>query len=96
MKAETLAHAGEGVRAGIVEAAEKVRDFSDQVTDRWKNTREELERGARRIRAATKEELEEVRKRIRSHPLSLVTIVATGALVLGALGGWLVANSRRR
>jgi hypothetical protein len=95
MKTEAFTETGEQVRAGLSDLAESLRDFSGDLRDRLKDTREVLERRARKIRTAAEDGIEDARRTIKSHPLTFVAGVASGAFVLGALAGWAACRNRR-
>jgi len=95
MNSETLTNAEEQVRAGLSDFADKVKGFSDNVTERWRDVRADAGRRAKRIKIAAEEGIADTRHRIKSRPLSSVVIVASGAFLLGGLAGWILAKSRR-
>lgn len=92
MKPETFAQAREQVKTGL---SDVVRDFSDSVTNRWKETHDAAQRGAKKVKIATEEGVEGTREKIKSHPILFVTLAASGAFVLGCLAGWIAARDRR-
>jgi hypothetical protein len=95
MKTEAFTETGEQVRAGLADLAGSLKEFSGDLKDRWKDTREVVQRRARRIKTAAEDGLEDARRQIKSHPLTFVAAVAGGAFVAGALVGWAAARSRR-
>jgi ElaB/YqjD/DUF883 family membrane-anchored ribosome-binding protein len=95
MKTEPLAQAGEQVKDGLIELSDKVKEFSGNVNERWKDTRNDLQRRARKIKSVTEDGLEEARHRIKADPLKVVAAVASGAFLLGIVTGWAASKSRR-
>ena len=95
MNTETIANSGEQLREGLSEFAGKVKGFSDDVTDLWRNARADAGRNARKIKIAAEEGIAETRHRIRSRPISSVAIVASGAFVVGGLVGWIMTKNHR-
>jgi hypothetical protein len=95
MNTETIVNSGEQLREGLTEFADKVKGFSDDVTDLWRNARADAGRSARKIKIAAEEGIAETRHRIKSRPLSSVAIVASGAFLLGGLVGWIVTRNHR-
>ena len=95
MKTETLVNSGEQIRVGLSEFTDKVKGLSDDVTDLWQTARADAGRSARRAKIAAAERIAETRHRIKSHPLSSVAIVASGAFLLGGLLGLIVAKNHR-
>jgi hypothetical protein len=95
MKTEAFVETGEQVRAGLSDLAGSLKEFSGDLKDRWKDTREVVQRRARKIRTAAEDGMEEARRTIKSHPLTFVAAVASGAFVLGALMGWAASRNRR-
>lgn len=96
MRTDAFAETGEQVRAGLSDLAGSLREFSGDLKDRWKDTREVLERRARRIRTAAEDGMDDARRSIKSHPLTFVAGVASAAFVLGALAGWAASKNSRR
>lgn len=94
MKAETFTNAGEQVRANVAEIAEKARDISAKVKERFDETYEDIERGVRRAKGAAEDSLEEARQQIKSRPLTVVAAVAAGAFGLGVLAGLIVGRRK--
>lgn len=95
MKTATVLQAADQVKDGITELSERVKEISGNVTERWKDTREDLERSARKIRIATEDKIEEARFRIKANPLTVVGAVAGGAFLLGIVTGWAASKNRR-
>lgn len=95
MSTQTFTNAGEQVRAGLSEFADKLKDFSDTVTEQWQDVRADAGRRAKKIKIAAEEGIDQARHQIKSRPFSTVAVVATGAFVLGGLVGWIVAKPRR-
>jgi hypothetical protein len=93
MKTETLADTTKKVRTALSDI--KVRDFSDSVKERCKDTYEAAQRGVRRMRAATEKGIEETRHSFKSHPIRFITVIACAAFILGGATGWAVAKTRR-
>jgi hypothetical protein len=96
MKTEAFAETGEQVRAGLSDLAGSLKEFSGDLKERWKDTREVVQRRARRIKTAAEDGIEDARRQIKSHPLSFVAGVAAGAFLLGAVAGWAACRSTRR
>lgn len=95
MKAATVLAAADQVKDGIVELSDLVKDFSGDVNERWKDTRHDLHRRARKLRIATEDRLEDARHRVKANPLTVVTAVASGAFLLGVVTGWAAAKNHR-
>jgi hypothetical protein len=95
MNTETLTNSGEQLREGLSEFAGKVKGFSDDVTDLWRNARADAGRSARKIKIAAEEGIAETRHKIKSRPFSSVALVAFGACLLGGLVGWIAAKNHR-
>lgn len=91
MKTDILENAGEQ----LTDIADKARDISTRVKERWNDTYRDLERGARKARAAAEEGVDDARRRIKARPLATVAAVAGGAFAVGLLAGWIVGHRRR-
>lgn len=94
MNAETLVQAGEQVKAGITDFSDRVKDLSGNITERWNETRKDLERRARQIKGATEDGIDEARHRIKARPIAHVAGAAGGAFALGLLTGLLIGRRR--
>jgi ElaB/YqjD/DUF883 family membrane-anchored ribosome-binding protein len=95
MKADNLTRAGEQVKANVAEIAEKARDLTEKVKERWDDTYHDIERSVRRAKVAAEEGVDEVRHQIKARPLTSVASVAAGAFALGLLAGILVGRKSR-
>ena len=95
MKAESLSHAGEQIRANVADIADKARDITVKVKEQWDDRYRDLERSVKRARFATEERVQDVRRQIKSRPLTVVTSVAAGAFSLGLLTGLLLGRKTR-
>jgi ElaB/YqjD/DUF883 family membrane-anchored ribosome-binding protein len=95
MKTATVLQAADQVKDGIVEISERVKEFSENVTERWNDTRDDLQRRARKIKSATEDKMQEARYRIKANPLTVVAAVASGAFLLGVVTGWAASKNRR-
>jgi len=93
MNAHKFARATDHATAGLFEIASRLKDLSGTVTDQWKDTYRDAELGVRKLRIAGAEGLHHTRRRIRSHPLAAVGLVASAAFLLGGLAG---RKTRRR
>ena len=91
MKTEILEKTGNQL-ADIAEAA---KDISVKVKEGWKDTREDVERAARKAKAFTGEGVAGARRQIKAHPLASAAVVAGGAFALGLVTGWLIAQKRK-
>lgn len=87
MNADTLSRAKNQARDGVFDAADRLRDISETFTDRCLDGYRDAERSVRRLRIAAEERVDDTRKHIKAHPLVAVTLVASGAFVLGGLLG---------
>lgn len=94
MNADTLVQAGEQLKEGLSEFSGRVKDVSDDLSERWQETRKDLERRARHIKDATEDEIDEARHRIKARPLTYVASFASGAFALGVLTGWMIGRRR--
>jgi ElaB/YqjD/DUF883 family membrane-anchored ribosome-binding protein len=95
MKAATLTQAGEQVKDGLTDLSDRVKEFSGNINERWKDTRDDLQRRVRKIKTATEDRMEEARHRIKADPLKVVAAVASGAFLLGVITGWAASKARR-
>ena len=95
MKAATVLQAADQVKDGLNELSGRVKEFSGNVNERWKDTRHDLERRAKKIRIATEDNMEAARYRIKANPLKVVAAVASGAFLLGVVTGWAASRSQR-
>jgi len=95
MKAATVVQAADQVRDGLTELSDRVREFSGDISERWKDTRDDLQRQARKIKVATEDRVEEARAHIKAKPLTVVAAVASGAFLLGMVAGWAASRGRR-
>ena len=91
MKTDILESAG----GQVADIADKARDISTRVKDRWNETYRGAERAARRARLAAEEGVDDVRRGIKAHPIATVAAVAGGAFAVGLLAGWVAGRSRR-
>jgi ElaB/YqjD/DUF883 family membrane-anchored ribosome-binding protein len=91
MKTDLLEHAGDQ----LTEIAEKARDVSARVKDRWTDTYRDVERGVRRAKLATEEGVDDARRKIKERPIATVAAVAGGAFAVGLLAGWIAGRKRR-
>jgi ElaB/YqjD/DUF883 family membrane-anchored ribosome-binding protein len=91
MKTDILENAGDQ----LTDLAEKARDISSRVKDRWNDTYRDLERGVRKAKMAAEEGVDDARRRIKDRPIATVAAVAGGAFVVGLLAGWIVGSRRR-
>ncbi len=96
MNTETVSQLGEQARTGISEITGKVKDLSTTFKERGQNIYRNAERGARKAKIAAEEGIEEARRRIKSHPLTAVVAIASGAFIVGGLVGFVVAKTARR
>ena len=80
--------------SGLDDVAEKARNFSERVKDRWEDTRHDLNRGVHRAKEAVEDRIDDVRHEIKTHPFSAVMMTAAGAFLLGGLVGWLTGRRR--
>lgn len=94
MKAATVLQAADQVKDGLNELSGIVKEFSGNVSDRWNDTRHDLERRAKKIRIATEDQMEAARYRIKAHPLAVAAAIASGAFLLGVVTGWAASRSR--
>lgn len=91
MNAGTLKQA----RAAVPDIADKVRDISEAVSDRCKDTYREAERNVRKLRIAAEEGVHHTRKNIKSRPIAAVALAASSGFLLGGLVGRLTGRRRR-
>jgi len=90
MNASSLKHA----RDGVSDITDKVRDISEAVSDRCKDTYRDAELNVRKLRIAAEEGVHHTRKRIKSGPIAAVVVAASGGLLLGGLVGRLTGRRR--
>ncbi len=91
MKTDILEHAGDQ----LTEIAEKARDVSTRVKDRWTDTYRDVERGVRRAKLAAEEGVDDTRRKIKERPIATVAAVGGGAFAVGLLAGWIAGRKRR-
>jgi hypothetical protein len=96
MNTSTISGAREQAKVGTFEIAEKVRDFSDNVREGCKDAYRDAERGARRMKIAATDKIDEARQQIKSRPLTAIALVASGAFITGAIVGFFGARNARR
>ena len=95
MKTDSFTRAGEQIKTNVSELADKARDISVKVKEQWDDTYRDLERGARRVKFATEERMDDVRHQIKSRPFTVVGSVAAGAFSVGLLTGLLLGRKTR-
>lgn len=95
MKAASVLQAADQLKDGITDFSDRVKELSGTMGERWKDTREDFERSARKLRIATEDKLEEARFRIKANPLAVVSAIAGGAFLLGVVTGWAASKNRR-
>lgn len=95
MRTEALHRTGEQVRANLAEMADKARNITVKVKEQWDDTYHDLERGVRRAKLAAEERVDDVRRQIKSRPLTVVTSVAAGFFTVGLLTGLLLGRKMR-
>lgn len=95
IKAETLNRTGEQVRANLAEMADKARNITVRVREQWDDTYHDLERSVRRARYVAEERIDDVRRQIKSRPLTIAVSVAVGFFAMGLLTGLLLARESR-
>jgi len=91
MKTDILENAGDQLN----DIADKARDISSRVRNRWNDTYRDVERGVRRAKLAAEDGVDDARRRIKERPIATVAAVAGGAFVVGLLTGWIVGSRRR-
>jgi len=96
MKTETLNRTGEQVRANLAEMADKARNITVRVREQWDDTYRDLERSARRVRYAAEDRIEDLRRGIKSRPLTVVASVAAGSFAIGVLTGLLLGRKTQQ
>ena len=94
MNAHSLVDAKNRAKAGVSDISDKVRDISEAVSGRCKDTYHDAERNVRKLRIATEEGVDHTRKRIKSGPIAAVVVAASGGLLLGGLVGRLTGRRR--
>jgi ElaB/YqjD/DUF883 family membrane-anchored ribosome-binding protein len=92
MKTETLNRTAGQVRANLAEMADKARDITVRVRERWDDTYHDLERSVRRAQYAAEERIDDVRRGIKSRPLTVVVSVAAGFFAIGLVTGLLLGR----
>jgi ElaB/YqjD/DUF883 family membrane-anchored ribosome-binding protein len=96
MNAHKLARATQEATAGLSEITNRLRDLSEAVADRCKDTYHDAGRGVRKLRIAGEEGIHHTRRHIKHHPLAAVAVAASSAFLLGGLAGWMSGRGRRR
>ncbi len=96
MNTETLSELRDQARTGFSEITGKVKDVSGAVKERCQDVYRDAERGARKIRIAAEEGMEEARRQVRSRPLTAMVAIASGAFIVGGLVGFVAAKTARR
>jgi ElaB/YqjD/DUF883 family membrane-anchored ribosome-binding protein len=87
MNAETLSRARNHARDGVADAADKLLDISEAISERCLDGYRDAERSVRRLRIAAEERVDDTRRQIKAHPLAAVALVASGGFLLGGLLG---------
>lgn len=95
MKTETFNRTGEQVRANLAEMADKARNITVKVREQWDDAYHDLERSVRRARFAAQDRVDDVRRQIKSRPLTVVASVAAGSFAVGLLTGLLLGRNTR-
>lgn len=95
MKSESFTRAGEQIRANVADIADKARDITVKVREQWDGRYRDLERSVKHARFATQERVQDVRRRIKARPLTVVASVAAGAFSIGLLTGLLLGRKTR-
>jgi hypothetical protein len=96
MNTSTISAVQEQAKTGIFEIAEKLKDFSDSVKEGCRDAYRDAERGARKMKIAAVDRMDEARQQIKSRPLTAIAMVASGAFITGAIVGFFSARSARR
>ena len=92
MATQNIIHAtGQGLADGM----ERLRDFSEDVKDRFESARVDVKRGIETTQAAVKDAARDARRQVRTRPLTALTATAVVGLAFGFAVGWLVGNDRR-
>lgn len=89
MNTSTISEAQEQAKAGVFEIAEKLKDFSQGCKDAYRDA----ERGARRMKIAAQDRIDEARQQIKSRPIAAAVVIASGALIAGAIIGLFSARN---
>lgn len=92
MKTETLNRTAGQVRANLAEMADKARNITVRVREQWDDTYRDLERSVRRAQYAAEERIDDVRRGIKSRPLTVVVSVAAGCFAIGLVTGLLLGK----
>jgi ElaB/YqjD/DUF883 family membrane-anchored ribosome-binding protein len=95
MKTESFTRAGEQIKANVADIADKARDITVKVKEEWDDRYHDLERGVKRVKFATEERVQDVRRQIKSRPITVVASVAACAFSLGLLTGLLLGKKTR-
>lgn len=96
MKTETLNRTAGQVRANLAEMADKARNITVKVREQWDDTYRDLERSVRRAQYAAEERIDDVRRGIKSRPLTVVVSVAAGSFAIGLAAGLLLGRKARQ
>ncbi len=95
MNTETVSQLSEQARTGFSEVTSKVKDLSSAMKERCQDVYRDAERGARKIRISAENGIEEARRQVRSHPLTAVLAIASGAFIVGGMLGFFAAKKAR-
>lgn len=95
MATQSVARATEQLKTGLADGIEKIKDFSEDVKDRFESVRKDLKRGIETTQTAVKDAAQETRRRTRERPLTALAATAITGLALGFTAGWLAGHKRR-
>jgi len=94
MATQNIVHAADQLKSGLADGIEKLKDFSENVKDRFESARVDVKRGIDTTQAAVKDAARDARRQVRTRPLTALAATAIAGLVLGFTAGWLVGNNR--
>lgn len=94
MATQNIVHTADQFKSGLADGIEKLKDFSEDVRDRFESARVDVKRGIETTQAAVKDAARDVRRQVRTHPLTALAATAITGLALGFTAGWLVGNDR--
>ena len=95
MATQNIARATEQVKTGLADGIEKLKDFSEDVKDRFESARKDLKRGIETTQTAVKDAAQAARRKVGERPLTALAATALTGLALGFTVGWLVGLKRR-
>lgn len=95
MATQNIAFTAGQFKAGLTDRIEKLKDFSENVKDRFDSACTDVQRGVATTQAAVKDAVIDVRRKVRTRPFTALAATAMTSLALGLTVGWALGRNRR-